>query len=187
MASTTPRHRTAIATLVAVRMLIASYFMASAGLIANEAGVTFLSGVLPDAAAATVATSIFYGTAFLIMVGRFVREAALVLAIFVFWASFSHNLLGMNGDWLAAFWRDMALVGSVLLIGLTLPGGSRGLHLWPRLLQPRRVEPHNVFERRRPRPEPFVPRRPAVSLRRETAEAGDEGEEPNIFANIAGG
>lgn len=116
--------------LAVVRMLIASYFLASAGLIENAQGTTFLTGVLPPGPAEAVASTIYYATAFAIMIGRFVREAALILALFVFWSSFDARILSAQPGLLMEFWRDMALVGAVVLTGLIqTPGRRRKLRL----------------------------------------------------------
>jgi type IV secretory pathway VirB2 component (pilin) len=161
----------------AVRMLIASYFLASAGLIENEAGANFLSAVLPGPTAEAMATTIFYATGFAIMIGCFVREAALILAIFVFWSSYTDNMLTGEIAPLMETWQDMAIVGSVMLMGLTLPGGSRSLRLSFARAKPRRVAVARP-DIRRERPAQLE----MAELNRKTPEI--EADEDNIFADL---
>lgn len=81
-------------------------------------------------------------------------DAALILAVFIFWSGFVANVLNTGTDQLMDYWRDMALVGAIILVGLTQPRGAR-----PRRLpftvrpQPRRITVGDPAHRRRPRPE----------------------------------
>lgn len=170
--------------LATVRMLIASYFLASAGLIKNADGATFLSSVLPETTAEALAATIFYGTGFALMIGRFMREAALVLAIFVFWASFSAKLDSAPSiAVLMHFWQDMALVGAVLLIGLTRPGGERPMRLGlGRARLPRRIRPGMSVSRRRDRPA-LASTDAAAHRAAKLSALDDEPEVENIFAD----
>lgn len=141
------------AAVVLVRILIGSYFAACTGLIDPLVDTTFLGRLLGSTVAETVTVAILYGTAFAIMIGRFVRPAALFLASFFFWASYIPASRNFTLDTLADFWADMALVGALLLIALLQPGGSRGLRF--RRVQPRRLKrpQGGVVSPRTPRPE----------------------------------
>ncbi len=111
--------------LSVVRILIASYFLAMAtGLIFEPASRTFLDPVLAWPHAQIVTTTYLFVMAFSIMVGVAVRPAALMLAVYIFWSGFTHYDFG-DHQTLGEFWRDMALLGGILLIAVTEPGGSR--------------------------------------------------------------
>ena len=157
MSSSAQRPSTAtVATLTAVRMLIASYFVASAGLIHNAAGASFLEPILSAHVADGVATAVYYITAFAIMAGWMVREAALILALFVAWSSLGLNLFAPGPSHLAELWQDMSLVGAILLIGLVQPGGSRSLRLvLNRSVRPRRIAMPQAAAVRSARPNPL--------------------------------
>ena len=136
--------------LSVVRILIASYFLASAtGLIFEPASRTFLDAVLPQTQAQLVTTTYLFVTAFAIMVGVFVRPAALLLAVYIFWSGFVHYDLA-NPAALAAFWRDMALLGAVLMIAVTEQGAGTQVRVWRRNVAPRRIA--GAAKKRKPRP-----------------------------------
>lgn len=95
-----------------VRILIASYFLAVAiGLIPGT-GITPLSAqILPEDAAVIAGNGALFALAYLVLVGAWLRVSALVLATLVFWSSYVAHM-GVN---LEAYWRDMALVGALIL------------------------------------------------------------------------
>ncbi|MDJ0630347.1 MAG: hypothetical protein QNJ44_18980 [Rhodobacter sp.] len=127
-------------TIVAiVRILIASYFLAMAtGLVFDPASRTFLDPILPHDQAQFITTVYLYLTAFAIMVGVLVRPAALLLAIYLFWSGFLHYDLSSAAA-LNDFWRDMALLGAVLMIAVTEQGAGAQVRVWRRKVMPRRV------------------------------------------------
>lgn len=128
--------------LSVVRILIASYFLATAsGLILEPSSRIFLDAVLDQQNARIVTTIYLFSTAFLVMVGMAVRPASLLLAVYIFWSGFLNHNLGAGPEALNAFWRDMALLGAVLLIAVTEPGGSAKFRLFRRTVAPRRVVP----------------------------------------------
>ena len=177
------------ATLVAVRILIASYFAASVGMLDVMPGAAFLSGVMPLDYARLASTAILFLTSFLIMLGRFVRPAALLLAVFAFWASFGTTFPGeFSPENLLAFWRDMALVGALLLIAATVPGGSRALNLRNRKAKPRRVRNLGLSgltdSDDAPTPRPAAQVTAATPLVSFAPPSGDEDEDSNLFSDL---
>ena len=114
--------RTVLST---VRILIASYFLATAtGLVLEPSNRTLFGSVMLAQHANIAATIYLFVTAFAIMVGKAVRPAALLLAIYIFWSGFLHYDFSDSADALSKFWRDMALLGAILLIAVTEPGGG---------------------------------------------------------------
>ena len=103
---------------VAARVLIASFFIARAlGLIVDPSSMQqFLVDSLipeqlrwPNAAFEILA-------ALAIMFGYQTRTAAALLALYVFWTSFILNYLPGDPYALGAFWRDLSMIGGLLLI-----------------------------------------------------------------------
>lgn len=130
-----------------IRVLIGSYFLAAGtGLILEPSSRTLFDGVLPGQSAIFATTAYLFVTAFMVMTGKLVRPAALLLSIYIFWSAFVHfETVGSPGA-LAQFWNDMALLGAVLLVAVTEPGGSESFHLWRtgRAVSPRRIKPNGV-------------------------------------------
>lgn len=100
------------------RVLIASYFMAKAGgLIIDPTGMEQFLAVSnvpdylmwPNAGFELMA-------AFAIMVGFQTRTAAALLALYLFWSSFILNYQPGDPYAIGAFWRDLAMIGGLLLL-----------------------------------------------------------------------
>lgn len=99
-----------------IRIVIASYFIASAsGIIPGmQAGILFEPVLEPDVAYLAGAATVFC-LAFLILTGYALRAAALVLSIMLFWSSYLTMIdLGL-AEQLGFFWRDLALIGALML------------------------------------------------------------------------
>ncbi len=98
------------------RILIASYFMAvSLNFVGGTTGYALALWVIPEEHAATTASAVIFGLAFLVMIGVWLRPAALLLAIVLFWSSFM-MLIGPDVQAnLDSFWRDLALIGALFL------------------------------------------------------------------------
>ena len=167
--------------LSVVRILIASYFLATAtGLIFDQTSRTFLDGVLVESHAQLIATIYLFVTAFAIMVGFIVRPAALLLSVYVFWSGFVDFSTSMEAAALSAFWRNMALLGALLLVAVTEPGGSTKFRLWAKPIAPRRIA------RARMRRMANRPNRPSNKERlARTAMVGVSFEEPQKPKNEA--
>lgn len=182
--------------LSVVRILIASYFLATAtGLIFEPASRMFLDAVLSHQNATLATTIYLFATSFLIMVGKAVRPAALLLAVYIFWSGFLHYDIGGSPEALGAYWRDMALLGAVLLIAVTEPGGSGTFRLFRKPVAPRRVAPvlQSVDDARmrnvaRPSRKSAQTARDAILtgevLTARTAEQDDDDAILNIFADL---
>ncbi|MEM9426126.1 MAG: hypothetical protein AAGA06_05440 [Pseudomonadota bacterium] len=96
-----------------MRLLVISYFVASAlGWIAGSAMVDFMIPVLPDDIATMLMRGLILVLSVLVLVGIGRRHAALVLALVVFFSSYTNLYAG--GD-IGNFWRDLALIGALLM------------------------------------------------------------------------
>src|SRR5690606_1081164 len=103
-----------------VRIVIASYFLAVAvGLIPGTDASPLTAAVLPEPYAAAVGQTVIFITAYLVLVGVWLRMAALLLATVLFCSSDIEN----TGSGLRqAFWRELAPVGALgLAATATLP------------------------------------------------------------------
>lgn len=137
--------------LSVVRILIASYFLASAtGLVFEPASRTFLDAVLPSDQAQLATTTFLFITSFSIMVGVLVRPAALLLALYLFWSGFVHYDL-KDPAALGFIWRDMALLGAILMIAITEQGAGAQVRVWRRNVAPRRIAGADRNGAQRPR------------------------------------
>jgi len=169
--------------LAIIRVLIGSYFLAAGtGLILEPSSRTLFDAVLPDQSAVLATTAYLFVTAFMVMTGKMVRPAALLLSIYIFGSAFVHfETVGTPGA-LARFWNDMALLGAVLLVAITQPGGSEGFHLWRkgRAVSPRRVTPHRDEGSFR---QPRQPRQRPAAAAAETS-ARSTGDDANIFGDV---
>ncbi|MBZ0130051.1 MAG: DoxX family protein [Rhodobacteraceae bacterium] len=111
------RRINAIAHAIA-RVLIASYFMSrAAGLIIDPASMNQFLAVsdVPDYLRWPNAGFEFLA-AFAIMIGFQTRTAAALLALYVFWSSFILNYAPGDAYAIGAFWRDLAMIGGLLLL-----------------------------------------------------------------------
>lgn len=134
-----------------VRLLISSYFMALAtGIVPYENGRAFMELAFPAPYASFAFTGFVFTTAYLILLGKQVRIAAMLLSIFVFWASYIANFSQGAALDLQGFWSDMALIGALMLAATQ--GDGHFLHRtgtrFGKSIRPRRV--------RSPRPERVV-------------------------------
>ncbi len=98
------------------RILIASYFIAvSLNLIAGTTGSALALWFVPAEHADLVSAIVVFSLAFLVLIGVWLRPAALLLAMVMFWSSF---ITFMNPETRAnvdGFWRDLALIGALFL------------------------------------------------------------------------
>lgn len=99
-----------------LRITIASYFIAGAiGLIPGSSLLPLTARILPAPVAGPVATLAVFGLAYLVMIGLWLRGAALTLGLLTFWASYLRMLdLGLAKE-LGTFWRDLALIAALML------------------------------------------------------------------------
>jgi uncharacterized membrane protein YphA (DoxX/SURF4 family) len=124
-----------------LRMLIASYFVAvSLNLIpGTDLGILF-AGVLPSPYDGATAAGLVFVLAFMVMIGYATRLAALLIALMTFYSSYLTMIsLGVEEE-LGSFWRDLALIASLLLTYSEPAAGSRTRrHILRRMVTPRRV------------------------------------------------
>lgn len=132
-----------------VRIVIASYFLAVAlGLIPGTAALPLTEPFLPEPYADAASKAIIFTTAYLVLVGVWLRAAALILATVLFWSSFIQNI---GAGTLDGFWRDLALIGALILTYTqTLPRSEnrRAALRWTRRV--RHIAPTRVITPRRP-------------------------------------
>ncbi len=151
-----------------VRIVIASYFLAvSLGLIPGTVAWPLTAPFLPEPYADLAGKAVIFTTAYLVLVGAWLRVSALLLATVLFWSSYIQNI---GSDNLEGFWRDLALIGALILTYTqTLPRANsrRSALQWkPRA---RRIAPAQVIA---PRRVVTVPRR-----------ARSESEQPMVNQN----
>jgi uncharacterized membrane protein YphA (DoxX/SURF4 family) len=132
-----------------VRIVIASYFLAiSLGLIPGTAALPLTEPFLPEPYADAASKAIIFATAYLVLVGVWLRFSALLLATVLFWSSYIENIGA--GD-LEGFWRDLALIGALILTYTqTLPRAERrrAAVRWTRRV--RHITPARIVTPRRP-------------------------------------
>jgi len=100
------------------RVIIGSYF------IAQSSGVILASGTLPElAAAGALPAMLFWGSfgfqfvaALALILGFQAAIAAAALAVHVLWTSSLYNFEPGNGAALELFWKDVAMVGGLLMV-----------------------------------------------------------------------
>lgn len=100
------------------RVIIASYFMAKAiGLIIDPTGMGQFLAIsdVPDYLRWPNAGFEFIA-ALAIMVGFQTRMAAVLLALYLFWSSFILNYNPGDAYLIGAFWRDLAMIGGLLML-----------------------------------------------------------------------
>jgi uncharacterized membrane protein YphA (DoxX/SURF4 family) len=104
------------AAQMSVRMLIASYFMATAvGSIPGADTGALLAPLLNEPLSRVVAGSIVFTLATMVLIGKQTRLAALLLGLLTFYASYLHMVQMGIDHVLGAFWRDMALIAALML------------------------------------------------------------------------
>ena len=130
--------------IVFIRLLIASYFMALAG---YEVGVksVFVSidHTVLDHVIDLLRPAAILAAAFLLLIGLYVRSAALVLALIVFWTSHMTHY-GQDGTAdIVSYFNDLALIGAMCAFTcMPQPRNPRFLGLLlRRTVRPRRIVP----------------------------------------------
>lgn len=141
-----------------VRILIASYFFATALYLIPGTDFTALTAlVLPDRFAGLAALAIVAPLAYLVLIGVAVSRAALCLATLTFFAAYTAFLGAETSAEVAAFWRDLALIGGLLAVS---SDRSEARDSQASTVRPRRVSrprPALFASRRRQQPMPAAP------------------------------
>ncbi|SDK36628.1 hypothetical protein [Aliiruegeria lutimaris] len=133
-----------------LRILIASYFLAGAvGLIPGTDLTALTDRFMPAHISSPFGSALVFSLAYLVMIGVWLRGAALTLGILTFWASYLRMMdLGLQSE-LGIFWRDLALIASLMLTYAEpdrTAARNRGIVRWNRrrVVQPRRITPRRV-------------------------------------------
>lgn len=105
-----------VAAHTALRVMIASYFLAVALTIIPGTDLSLLfAPVLPAPYSGATAAGLVFIFSFMIMIGMATRVAALIIALMTFYASYLTMIaLGVENE-LGSFWRDIALIAALLL------------------------------------------------------------------------
>ena len=99
-----------------VRVAVAAYFVTGAlGLFPGVGIVPVVAEALPGLLPQIIAQTVVVALGLLILTGHALRPAALLLSIGLFWSSYlKMQMLGVSAE-LGHFWRDMGLIGILLL------------------------------------------------------------------------
>lgn len=172
-----------------IRILIASYFLAlGAGIIPGTDVSALFAAVLPAPYAGFLAGGIVFVLAYLVLIGAWLRPAALLLALVVFWSSYiSVSHMGF-AEQLGGFWRDMALIAALILTyAETDPRARSRRGAFRSVRAPRRlvvrdemILPRRVHSARAPKA-PVIPFRPAPKTAVETAPQLRADDSVNVF------
>ena len=110
-------HMSEIAHAVA-RVLIASYFLAlTLNLVVDPSGMgQFLANAAMPDYMRWPNTGFEFLAALAILVGFQTRTASALLALYVFWSSFILNYRPGDEVAMGAFWRDLAMIGGLLML-----------------------------------------------------------------------
>lgn len=160
-----------------VRILISSYFIAVAlGLINGTDGSVLAAYFLPEAYASFAGSAIVFALAYMVLVGIWLRPAALLLALVLFWSSYIVNF-GPEGPLkVGDFWRDLALVGALMMTYNGSPRSLRRRSLWRRAPKVRRIRPDAQVSPRR-----VAPARPAAVARGTLPQLRSANANENMF------
>jgi uncharacterized membrane protein YphA (DoxX/SURF4 family) len=129
-----------------LRILIASYFLAVALQIIPGTDLTIMTNMIaPAQTSEALAAMIVFGLSYLVMIGVWMRGAALLLGVMTFYASYLTMIeLGLE-DKLGSFWRDLALIAALMLTySENEPRGHRLKTLVRKRIIPRRVMPSGL-------------------------------------------
>ncbi|QQA44653.1 hypothetical protein [Pelagovum pacificum] len=103
-----------------IRIVIASYFMAtSLGLISGTNGSELLDQFMAADLARMTGGAVMFIVAYALLCGLAIRVTALLLGMLVFWSSFIAAYGPAPTASVDAFWRDIALVASLMLTYMT--------------------------------------------------------------------
>lgn len=124
-----------------LRILIASHFLAGAiGLIPGTDLTPLTDTLLPLSLSGPFANATVFTLAYLVMIGVWLRGAALLLGILTFWSSYMQMVaLGVEHE-LGQFWRDLAMIAALMLTyAVPEPRSHRKRAISRRKVVPRRV------------------------------------------------
>ncbi|MGI3184907.1 hypothetical protein [Nioella aestuarii] len=176
-----------------LRIVIASYFLAVGLNLIPGTNLTILAEqVLPAHVAEPLSAMLVFALAFLVMIGLYMRPAALVLGLMTLFASYLQMIELGVADELGTFWRDLVLIAALMLTyAENAPRDHRMRSAIRRKVTPRRITPTDHPHRARPaakavaRPAPVAeaPVVNFVSRRKLAANLPDAVD--NIFSDFA--
>lgn len=135
-----------------LRIVIASYFLAVALNLIPGTSLTILAEqVLPIEVAEPLSAMAVFALAFLVMIGLYMRPAALVLGLMTLFASYLQMIELGVADELGTFWRDLVLIAALMLTyAENAPRDYRMRGAIRRKVTPRRITPAEQPHRPRP-------------------------------------
>ncbi|WP_149866406.1 hypothetical protein [Tropicimonas marinistellae] len=151
-----------------LRILIASYFLAGAiGIIPGTDLTPMFLRFLPMPLAGLASGSLVFLLSYLVMIGVWLRGAALTLGILTFWSSYLRMLdLGIV-DELGGFWRDLALIAALMLTYAETDPRNHGKRSpLRRKIAPRTVDPRAVVIPEEDEKQPLTAQRARIADRR---------------------
>ncbi len=166
-----------------IRILISSYFIALAlGLIEGTDGSVLMAVFLPPGLAETAGSLLIFTLAYLVLMGIWMRPAALLLGLVLFWSSYIINFGPQGPLEVGDFWRDLALVGALMMTYNGSPRTQRHSAILRRTPRVRRIKPGDpVLPRRVSASRPEAVARGRLPSLRPTSPAEEISE--NIFRN----
>lgn len=174
-----------------LRIVIASYFLAVGLNLIPGTNLTILAEqVLPAHVAEPLSAMLVFALAFLVMIGLYMRPAALVLGLMTLFASYLQMIELGVADELGTFWRDLVLIAALMLTyAENAPRDYRMRTAIRRKVTPRRIAPTDHPHRARPAPAvapvqaTALPTSGIVSRCRSAANLPDPVD--NIFSDLA--
>jgi uncharacterized membrane protein YphA (DoxX/SURF4 family) len=164
-----------------VRILISSYFIAVAlGLIEGTDGSVLMALFLPPDLAGFAGSALVFALAYLVLMGVWMRPAALLLGMVLFWSSYIINFGPQGPLEVGDFWRDLALIGALMMTYNASPRARRRSAILRRTPRVRKIKPGDpVLPRRISPTRPEAVARGRLPSLRPTSFV--EGNSDNIF------
>jgi len=127
----------------AARMLVATFFIASAVANMGNGAMADQFNAIVDTDATLIFNAVIYSMAFAVLIGRYVHIAAVTLGLILLVSSSSDLLSGATN--LEVFWKDLAITGALFAMAASRSGPalSRVRAHMRRNVVPRRVMPDN--------------------------------------------
>lgn len=125
----------------AARMLVATFFIASAVANMGDTGLSSQFNALIDTDATLIFNAVIYSMAFAVLIGRYVNIAAVTLGLILLISSSSNLLSGASN--LEMFWKDLAITGALFAMAASRSGAAMA-RLRARLQTPAAVSPRRV-------------------------------------------
>ena len=135
-----------------LRIVIASYFLAVGLNLIPGTDLTLLAAqVVPTEVAEPLSAMVVFALAFLVMIGIYMRPAALILGLMTLFASYLQMIELNVLDELGTFWRDLVLIAALMLTYTeNAPRDYRMRRAIRRKVTPRRIAPVEHLPRQRP-------------------------------------